>query len=276
MKLLIFWGALLLSACVSRPSPPERRVLADDLAANQGWQWALLNVKPFALATYLPQSPKPGAHLTIYIEGDGHAWENLRVPSKNPTPIQPTALLLALAHPEGPAAYLARPCQFVPHDNAGCDARYWTGARYDTAVVTASDRALSALKTRFGAEQLTLVGYSGGAVVATLLAERRTDVARLVTVAGNVDHIAWTRFHQVTPLLESLDPAQDKSKLMKLPQWHFVGSRDRIVPAHLIQAFTQDMPLAQTITLEDYDHSCCWAAHWAELWTRINANTAPR
>ncbi|GAB2181920.1 hypothetical protein DLREEDagrD3_21430 [Denitratisoma sp. agr-D3] len=52
---------------------------------------------------------------------------------------------------------------------------------------------------QLGARRLTLVGYSGGA--AALLAARCSDVVRLVTIAGNLDHRAWTRYHHITTLL---------------------------------------------------------------------------
>jgi hypothetical protein len=44
-------------------------------------------------------------------------------------------------------------------------------------------------------------------LVASLVAARRHDVVRLVTVAGNLDHLAWTTLHGVSPLTGSLNPA---------------------------------------------------------------------
>jgi hypothetical protein len=67
------------------------------------------------------------------------------------------------------------------------------------SVISASNQAVDALKQRYGAQEIVLVGYSGGGAVAALVAARRTDVVRLVTVAGNLDHLAWTHLHSVPP-----------------------------------------------------------------------------
>jgi esterase/lipase len=46
------------------------------------------------------------------------------------------------------------------------------------------DAAVTALKRASGASRLRLVGYSGGGVMAMLLAARRDDVAQVVTIAA--------------------------------------------------------------------------------------------
>ena len=139
----------------------------------------------------IPTKDKPV--LTVYIEGDGLAWRTRSIPSTNPTPIDPVGLKLALAHPLGNAAYLARPCQYVGgHTARGCDQSYWTNKRFAREVIESSNEALTTLKLEFGARHLQLVGYSGGGAVAALLAAKRDDVIRLVTVAGNLEHLAWT------------------------------------------------------------------------------------
>ena len=269
MKLLSSFFVLLLSACAGAPTPEGRRLTANTLASARGWQGEVIAAPGFDLAAYLPNTITPAKSLTIYFEGDGHAWQNNRLPSTDPSPIEPLALRLALAQPAGNAAYLARPCQYVNAGASSCDSRYWTGARFAPEVITATSQAIDVLKTRFGAQHLTLVGYSGGAAVAALLAQRRTDIERLVTVAGNVNPTAWTTFHQVTPLRESLDPMQARALLGQISQWHFVGSRDTVVPPQLVAAFTAGLPKAQTITLEGYNHTCCWAENWPQLWASI-------
>jgi pimeloyl-ACP methyl ester carboxylesterase len=91
--------------------------------------------------------------------------------------------------------------------------------------VDSANIALDQLKTRAGSvDRLILIGFSGGGALAALLAERRNDVAGLVTVAANLDLDQWVRAKNLTPLRESLDPAVDAVRLAKLPQVHFVGS----------------------------------------------------
>ncbi|MBU1330480.1 MAG: dienelactone hydrolase family protein [Gammaproteobacteria bacterium] len=264
-------GAALLAACTSLPSPDQRRQQAADLAQGQSWQALQLQAGIFRLQAYAPQATSEV--LTIYLEGDGFAWRNTRQPSSDPTPLNPLALRLALAQPSGTAAYLGRPCQYLDSERAPCHKRYWTDARFAEAVVHSLDQAANQLKTRAGAQRLVLVGYSGGGALALLLAARRNDVQRVITVAGNLDHAAWTRHHRITPLQNSLNPAQLRQRLAGMEQTHLLGEQDRVIPPHLVEAFVAGYPpghRAQVKVLADYDHHCCWTQDWARLWRLIN------
>jgi pimeloyl-ACP methyl ester carboxylesterase len=150
-----------------------------------------------------------------------------------------------------------------------CAQRYWTSARFAPEVIGAMSAALDLLRERFRAKRLILVGYSGGASVAALLAERRTDVVGLVTVAGNLDHRAWTAWHHVSPLTGSLDPVDDVSALQRVPQIHLAGENDRIVPPELLEEFARRIPGAKVEILKGYDHHCCWAENWPAIWRSI-------
>lgn len=270
-------GALGLSACAQPPTQAERQARADDLAARQAWALQRINSRPLALVAYTPQSPSASDTLVVYIEGDGLAWYSATQASSNPTPSDAVALRMALTHP-GPeaVAYLARPCQFVR--DTPCDARYWTDARFSEEVIASTSDALDQLLRRSSARRLVLVGYSGGGAVAALVAARRTDVAALVTVAGNLDVPGWVRHHRLTPLRHSLDPALVISALARVPQAHFVGAKDSTVPASLTLAlarrFEGSVPLGVQV-LPDFDHGCCWAEEWPQLWQRVPAPRLP-
>lgn len=273
-------GLLLLAlacvACNTIPSPEQRRRFADELAAQRGWQSTRLPAEHFDLIAYHAARAAPAERLTIYIEGDGFAWLSPSQPSSDPTPREPLALRLALAQPEGNAAYLARPCQYVGAAASNCGSRYWRGARFAPEVIAATNRAIDALKRRFGAHRLTLVGYSGGAAVALLTAARRDDVDSVVTVAGNLDHRAWTTHHRLTPLAESLDPVDQLETLASIPQWHFVGGRDDNITPALVQDFAQrfsTQPRPRVQIEPAFDHHCCWADAWPALW-RTTADAA--
>lgn len=265
--LALLAGLLALAGCTALPAPQERRAMADALAARQDWETTTLQTGAFELAVWLPRRIATDAELAIYIEGDGLAWLAPDTPSSDPTPMTPLALQLALAQPAGNAAYLARPCQYAT--SARCGQRYWTNERFAPEVVAATHQAVDILKQRFGANRLTLVGYSGGAAVAALVAARRNDVVRLISVAGNLDHRAWTTLHRVTPLAGSLNPTDDRAALARIQQWYFVGAADQVVPPSLTQAFAVGMPAARVITLEGYDHKCCWAENWDRLWKEV-------
>lgn len=266
---------LLLAACATIPSPAERTGLADALAARRGWQALDLAAAPFVLRAWLPADPAPAAELTVYIEGDGLAWLNGAQASPDPTPVNPLALRLALAQPDGAAAYLARPCQYARAAATACAQRYWTGQRFAPEVIAASGQALDALKQRFGASRLTLVGYSGGAAVAALLAAGRSDVARLVTVAGNLDHRAWTAYHRVLPLEGSLNPADRVAALAGVPQWHLVGADDSNITPQLVRDFAARFTRGrqpQVWVEPGFGHQCCWAEQWGTIWKRLEKN----
>lgn len=262
----------LLAGCLSLPSVAQRTAHADALAAAKGWQRVHMPVESMVLVAYLPRSPRPESVLTVYIEGDGLAWISNSRPSLNPTPSNPLALQLALAQPQGNAAYLARPCQYLEVSPSACQQGYWTDARFSEAVIAASDAALNHLKQRFAARELQLVGYSGGGAVATLLAARRDDVVGLVTVAGNLDHQRWSEMLRLSPLQRSLNPALARDRLRGLRQWHLVGALDRVIPPVIAQQFVAGLPdptLARIQVMDGVDHQCCWVDFWPRFWPEV-------
>jgi len=270
VTLLLIAG--LFAACSTLPSPAERRTHADTLAAVRGWQGEVIPAGRFNLISYAPQYLVQASRLTVYIEGDGFAWLNNSTPSTDPTPRDPLGLRLALAQPAGNVAYLGRPCQYGHINPAECPQRYWTQARLAPEVIAATDKAIDVLVARFGATRLTLVGYSGGGAVAALLAARRNDVDRLITVASNLDHRAWTTHHGVQPLSGSLNPADEVDKLRRVDQWHLVGSEDRVVPPWLASSFAERFSPTQRIVVEvksGFDHQCCWAEQWPSIWGNV-------
>lgn len=251
------------------PSPAERRAAADALARLKSWRASIIPSGPFDLVAYLPSAPASAGHLTIYIEGDGLAWVTGTQVSSDPTPRDPLALRLALAQPEGAAAYLSRPCQYGDAEATNCSSRYWTSRRFAPEVVAATDRAIDVLKQRFGATRLSLVGYSGGGAVAALVAARRTDVERLVTIAGNLDHRAWTTYQRIESLTGSLSPVDYIEALSTIPQWHYVGAMDDNITPLLVQGFAEHFPVSKrpVVRIESsFDHRCCWVEQWPRLW----------
>lgn len=267
--LLLLLLLLALTACASRLDPDERRALAARLVGDAGWQAMPLETSGMLLQAFVPKDAKPAAVLTVYIEGDGLAWISRDQPSRDPTPTDPLALRLALRQPSGTAAYLARPCQYLDQAAlAGCPSSWWRGERFSEAVVAATMQALDQLKARFAAQRLILVGYSGGGTVATLAAARRRDVDQLITIAGNLDHEAWTTYHRISPLKRSLNPAHQVAALGSVRQWHFVGGKDENITPALIGGFVERFPASKrpVVIIEPrFDHRCCWAEEWPRL-----------
>jgi hypothetical protein len=259
----------VLPGCLTLPDANERKSTAQQLAAAHGWVFKNWHTSDFMLAGFAP--PKLSSFtLRIYIEGDGMAWITSRKPSKNPTPENPVALQLALAD-DSASVYLARPCQYIlPLDN--CSKHYWTSGRYAEEVVAAISEAVSLIKQEYGAKRIELFGYSGGGTIAALVAARRNDVTRLVTVAGNMDHAFWTDYHKVSPLKNSLNPPDFAQQLFSISQTHFVGSEDGNVPVNVIHAYQRHLPATNNVNvhvISDYDHNCCWVENWSKLLNRL-------
>ena len=213
---------------------------------------------------------KPGVansgRQVVYIEGDGKGWRSRSRLSKDPTPAAPVGLRLALQDSRPGLIYLARPCQYVrPELLERCQPSLWSSARYSEHVVEAMNRAVTAAK-HAQSDRLTLVGYSGGGVIATLLASRRSDVDRLVTVAAPLDTKIWVEHHRVSPLTESLNP-RTSATAGSAREFHFHGKRDQIVPPEVIKPYIRQAARAgvRFFTLAEYDHNCCWVRDWPAL-----------
>lgn len=264
---------LILTGCslgLGVISPEQRMENAERLAGLHGWRPMQLSVAPFTLVAFAPEIVYSTEMLTVYIEGDGLAWISSSQPSTNPTPVRAVGLELALQHPGGGAVYLARPCQYVQEAEAGsCSATYWTVGRFAPELIDATNRAVDQLKQHFNASTIELVGYSGGGAVAALVAARRKDVSRLVTVAGNLDHDVWTNIHRVRALKSSLNPADAWQALLDVPQLHFVGAADKKVPRAVVESYQAHFPennRPEIRVIDGFDHSCCWVENWAELY----------
>lgn len=247
----------------------DRHAIPAAIAAEAGWQPQHFATGGFKLVGFLRPGPAEQQGLAVYIEGDGVAFITPQQISSDPTPEDPTALRLALQHPPGPALYLARPCQYAPGDLAAiCDLRLWTTHRYAPEIVAALDGAIDAVKRRTGAATVALFGYSGGGTVAALIATRRNDVSRLVTVAANLDHAIWTSRKELSPLSGSLNPADMASWLAAIPQYHFAGAKDAVVPPFVARAYADRFPADRRPTVrvvEGFDHHCCWVESWSRL-----------
>ena len=121
------------------------------------------------------------------------------------------------------------------------------------------------------APQINLIGFSGGGTLAVLLAAQRADVASIRTVAGNLDLIAMDQFHHTSPLTESLDPMQVATQVNAIPQLHFIGAKDQVVPVHVTQNFAQAAQLKpqQVIVVPNVSHNKGWAQRWLKLLEQV-------
>lgn len=224
------------------------------LVRGQGFRHRLFTNEPAA-------SRADGAPVLVFLEGDGTPWTHGgRRPAEDPGPHQPLAFHLFLQTPL-PAWYITRPCYSGTRD-ADCEPRFWTSARYSPAVV---DSLASAIADRHAAEgrpQLILVGYSGGGVLAVLVAAR-LGARGVITIASNLDTGAWVERHRYLPLADSLNPAtQPRSGV---PHVLLTGSRDRNVPLSSVAGYLQRNPGTVVMPRDGFDHRCCWTEQWPQI-----------
>ncbi|MDR1038799.1 MAG: hypothetical protein LBR80_01275 [Deltaproteobacteria bacterium] len=242
------------------------------------WQGAVLKGGPqgFVPADY----PAAGYHLAallrnggspelvVYLEGDGRAIVNGR-PSPDPTPMSPQALELALQDPAPSVLYLARIGQYMPAYATAENRPLWSDRRLSPEVVAAASEAIDLAKSAAGAFFLHLVGYSGGGGLAVLLAERRGDVLTLVTVAGLLDTDWWVQTRGYRPLTGSLNPAEGLDGILNVPQVHFYGTEDRVIPPEMSRVFASKGAFTRLRRLGiESDHYRAWTGAWGELLER--------
>ncbi len=267
MFFTIFLSLLLSSTNVYA----DRTAKADKIAAATGFSKSLIKTDTFLLTTY-QRIQTYGEPLRIYIEGDGRAWVRKRL-SLDPTPKKPLILKLASIDPSENVAYIARPCQYTPKNiEPYFDSAYWTNKRFSETVIASMDQAITSLKNAAGSEHIELIGYSGGGAVTVLVTARRNDITQFATIAGNLDHEAINAYHKVKPLKDSLNPIDVTAQISQIPQKHFIGNKDKVIPGYISKNFVEklgpDAP-CEIIVAHECSHSKGWEKIWLDLLNKL-------
>jgi hypothetical protein len=259
MKLGLFVLLIIfLSGCgVNVPSPAQRKAYADKLVGNK-FKARVFHTKEFEIFSY--EGNLSGCKKAyVYIEGDGLAWITSDTVSSDPTPLNPEALKMALQNQNKCVIYLARPCQYVRDKKCGYE--YWTDARFSKEVIKSYQEVLNKLKSEYGIRSFVLIGYSGGGAIAVILTAYRKDVALVVTVAGNLDIEKWCKIHYLTPLKNSLNPADFTDMLENKKQIHLIGGKDRITGEKVFFSYYDKFKNKKNIKyviVKDYKHNGDW------------------
>ena len=244
------------------------------MATKNGWERYSSKNNSFTIAGYFKPTSETSDVLHVYIEGDGAPWLYPWLPPENPTPYSPISLHLALNDPHPNVLYLARPCQLTRgYERNGCHVDFWTNARFSTDVIESTNTSITRFLNSIKANKLILFGYSGGGSVAALVAAYRNDILGIVTVAGTLDHEAWTTYHKVSPLSHSLNPINFGKELSKIPQIHFIGDDDKIMPNIIAESYLKSLDnknKTKLLNINNYDHSCCWVDNWEKLLLQVN------
>lgn len=263
-------GLLILLATGCAAIMENREEIAKRIAHPAWMVKREIPADPFALTAF-ERVHKNNSEASLYIEGDGLAWLSRTEVSLDPTPKNPVALHLAAMDKSQNVIYLARPCQYSKLTNPSdgpCADKYWTSHRYGDVVLASYNSAMNEIKRRYGITQFHLTGFSGGGAIASLLAAQRSDVASLRTVAGNLDHVAHSDYHGVSRLNGSLNAVDVAEKLRSMPQRHFIGGQDTIVPPAVFYSYRDaigDTPCLHYTLIQQANHQQGWANKWPEL-----------
>lgn len=262
--MLICCLPLLLAGCAA----PAVRF--DETARAMGLQRSQVEGAGFDLSVFaVPGRPADG-ELHVYFDGDGTPWLHGSWPAADPTPRDP--LVLEMMRRDPGSLYLSRPCYDGMGPRARCTPALWTRARYGETVAASMAAALRRLLKTHHARRVVLIGYSGGGVLAMLVAARVAAVDRVITVAANLDVAAWTALHHYLPLDESLDPATLPPLPARIRQVHYAGGRDRNVPPDTVRGVIERQTDARLRVIRRYEHGCCWAQNWTELLRRAGVS----
>lgn len=264
-------AGIMLSACASNGLTIEgRQSHARDIAAKGKLHRHDIIAAPFVLASWR-RLTDPMAPIHVYIEGDGLAWIDRTTPSMNPTPKNPVALSLAAQDPAPNVIYIGRPCQYttIGTKENKCPDFYWRGGRFAPEVIQSYMGALDQIATQ-SKGKFHLIGYSGGANIAGLLLGQRSDVETLRTVSGNIDNDAFVKLHDISPMPASLNMADNAAALSSIPQMHFLGQEDTIVPVAILQSYLHKAGKNTCIQFKELSatsHAKGWEGQWLSLLT---------
>ena len=253
----------LLSACVGHETESEQTLLT-----TARWQQHELAGDTFQHSFFVAQLPPDIASLHVYIGGDGRAFLNPNTIAQDPTPRAHLTLRLALVDP-APSAFLARPCYYGGSMSAACTADLWTVNRYSPVVIDSMLAALSLISKRFPRAEITLVGYSGGGVIALLMARKFDRVVRVLTVAAPLDTDIWVAEHGYTPLAAISNPAGIVDWPPDLEQIHLSGAKDSNVTPEMLESYLEKTgntgTAARSLVYPGFDHKCCWLQDWPQI-----------
>lgn len=227
---------LLLSACST--SSLTNKTISN--SQERGFNAQTFSSDDFMIKSWTRLSDPNQTRIQVYIEGDGFAWQDRYTPSADPTPKNPIAFRMALQDTHANVIYIGRPCQY--HVAAHCNAEFWTHKRFAKQVINSTNDILDKLLANHKVkQQIHVIGFSGGGILAGLIAAKRDDVVFWHSIASPLDTQAWIQHHQLSPLTGSENLKCYLPQLKQVQQLHWFGINDRIVPSHLNQSIIEQL-----------------------------------
>lgn len=221
----------------------------------------VLETDPFQIFTLVKQT-KQSRTARIYIEGDGGSKE----PSYFPTPEYPLGFYLAKKDDADLVIYIARPCQYV--QNKHCQETFWMDKRFSKETILSIDQALDQLKEQYQFSKIELIGFSGGGAMAVYLASLRDDVVSLRTVAGALDLDYIQNHYGIHFDEETINPMSLAEAIAHIPQIHFYGAKDQIIPEQSVYNFfkaQRQTKNSQITVVPNAKHIIGWEIVWPDL-----------
>lgn len=206
-----------------------------------------IQTENYQIATWQKITNPKNKDIHIYIEGDGNAYDAYGMPTDDPTPNGTLVRDLAMCDNFENVVYMARPCQFIMSPQ--CSEIDWTYGRFSKKIIDSQSYALTQIA---GNKNITLIGYSGGAMVSGLIIKQNKNLKfeKWITIAGVLNHEQWTTYFGDAPLTESLN----METLPNVSQTHFVAERDKVVPYELSKQWAKesDIKLLPNATHDDF------------------------
>ena len=95
-----------------------------------------------------------------------------------------------------------------------------------------------------------------------IAASHPQSVKKLITIAGVLNHQKWTQYHGDAPLVDSLD-LRINSDFLSIPQVHYVGGKDPVVPAALTQTL---VPSSVLVVVKKATHDSGYEDIYKDIW----------
>lgn len=258
-------GLIFLTGCGKNiPTPEQRLSNINSLKKSNNFINKTIQTSSYKYFT-IHNVQKDCKNINIYFEGDGLSWITRSRISPNPTPITPTAFKLMNTDRSNCSIYVARACQYT--NDSLCSKNDWTSDRFSKKIVDTTNEAINSIKSEYKNITFNIIGYSGGAAIASLISNKRKDVNTLVTVAGNLNTTLWTDIKNITPLHGSLNPSDYVNNIQNINQYHLIGKNDKVIPKEILESYINKFNDKSKIKFKSINatHSCCYEDEFEQI-----------
>lgn len=252
-----------LASCTSNVQ--QRTELSDQVAINNSFKKELVKSDNFLITTYqkIQDHTQP---IVFYIEGDGLPQKGGFL-TDNPTPIKQMLIKLAVLDKRPNVVYVGRLCQYTPMElNPKCKQNYWGSERFSIETVNVINDIIAKISQN---KPYSLIGFSGGGTIATLIAAQDKNVKDIITLAGNLDTDEFLKLQGLPGyFINSINPVKIAGKINHIPQLHISGGADSRVPKIILDNYLAASGSSTCVQSKIYSgiaHQGAWYKIWQEI-----------